>query len=134
MKFTITILSLLLLTSCVSGKEKVYIASTPAGSVVRSFLGIAASDSIDFIRWKLTIDNGNYKLHCNYGISKPNTNGFINGRKKIELAGIIKEEKNNFALQNEGKVLNIAKLNNDLLHLMDAYKNYWLEMMDGVIL
>jgi len=86
---------LILLASCAGGKESTYIGSTPATSnVVRSFLGIPFSDSIDFIRWKITMLDNKYSLQCNYGIGKPNTNGFISNGKWIALRGGLKKEKN----------------------------------------
>lgn len=121
-----TILScslIFLLVSCVNGKERVYTASTPAAPVIRSFLKISATDSIDFIRWKLTLLDNRYMLQCNYGIGKPNTNGFLNGGTKIELSGELKKEAHLFLLQNENKILALAELNADLLHLLDTDKS-----------
>jgi len=114
---------LVLLTSCVRGKEPTYIGSTPATSnVVRSFLGITFSDSIDFIRWKITMQDDKYRLKCNYGIGKPNTNGFMSDGKWIELSGGLKKEKNYYYLQNGNKTLGIIELNNSLLHLLNENK------------
>lgn len=110
----------LLLFSCANGKEKIYTASTPAAAVIRSFLEIPATDSIDFIRWKLTLLDNSYKLQCNYGIGKANTNGFQNGGKNIELSGELKREQNFYSLQNKQKTLALAELNVNLLHLLDA--------------
>jgi hypothetical protein len=123
MKFSAALLSFVFLISCANGKEKTYTGSTPAAPVIRSFLGIPLSDSIDFIRWKLILGDNKYQLQCNYGIGKPNTNGFINGGKKIELSGELRKEKNYYRLQNGNKTLNIAELNIDLLHLLDANKS-----------
>ncbi len=120
MKISTAVLSLLLTVSCVSGKEKTYTASTPAAPLVRSFLGISTVDSIDFIRWKLVLNENSYTLHCNYGIGKPNTNGFLGGGKKIELTGPLKKQKNNYILAHGTKTLKIAELNEDLLHLMNT--------------
>jgi hypothetical protein len=80
-------LSIFFIVSYATGKEKIYIGSTPAGNTIRSFLGIPLPDSVDFIRWKIIVSNNLYHLQCNYGIGKPNTNGFIDGGKKIELSG-----------------------------------------------
>src|SRR5689334_14865582 len=87
MKIFSVLLSSLIIVSCASGKEKTFVGCTPAAPVVRSFLGISLNDSVDFIRWKLIIDDDHYQLECNYGIGKPNTKGFINGGKKIGLNG-----------------------------------------------
>ena len=123
MKNIIVHLLFLLIVSCVNGKEKTFIGSTPAGNVIRSFLGIPFSDSIDFIRWRLRISDNQYHLQCNYGIGKPNTNGFINGGGKIGLNGTVKKEKNFYELQNGNKTLMIAELNEDLLHLVNTDKS-----------
>ena len=112
-------LSILLIVSCASGKEKTYTGSTPADTVVRIFLGAPLSDSIDFIRWKLILRDNQYQLQCNYGIGKPNTNGFINSGKKIELSGALTKGKNYYQLQNGSKTLKIAELNADLLHFLN---------------
>jgi hypothetical protein len=97
-----------------------YTGSTPAGVVVRTFLGISLKDSIDFIRWQLTLNNSSYTLDCNYGIGKPNTNGFIDGGKKIKLSGSIYKQEHYYVLQNGNKVLKIASINSNLLHFLDA--------------
>lgn len=120
MKNVMAVLFVLLIVSCGNGKEKAYTGSTPADNVVRSFLGISSTDSVDFIRWKLILRDNNYNLQCNYGIGKNNTNGFINGGKKVELKGTVKKNKSYYQLQNGDKTLHIAELNTDLLHLLNA--------------
>jgi len=120
MKTAISLLSMVLSIACASSGEKTYTASTPAAPVVKSFLGIPFTDSVDFIRWKITFSGNHYTLHCNYGIGKPNTNGFINGGNKIELKGELRKEKNIYQLHNGDKILKITELNTDLLHLVDA--------------
>ena len=120
MKFTIALLSMLLNLACANPGEKTYTASTPAAPVVRSFLGIPLADSIDFIRWKITFSENRFTLHCNYGISKPNTNGFINGGSKVEMKGELKKVKNIYVLKSGEKTLKIEELNVDVLHILDA--------------
>src|SRR5436190_5928657 len=122
MKIGSTFLCLLLIVSCGNGKERAYTGSTPADAVIRSFLGIPLTDSVDFIRWKLMVGDKDYQLQCNYGIGKNNTNGFINGGRKIELKGSLKKDKNYYELQNGDKTLKVAELNTDLLHLLNDDK------------
>jgi hypothetical protein len=119
MKFVIAFLSIHLVILSACGKEKIYIGSTPADPVVRSFLGIPLSDSIDFIRWKLIFQGNQYKLSCNYGVGQPNTNGFVNGGRKIELTGSLEKNKSHYQLHNGQKKLSVAELNEDLLHLLN---------------
>src|SRR6266516_2222905 len=120
MKLITPFLSILLIVSCAAAKEKTYIGSTPAGPVIKSFLGIPLSDSVDFIRWKFIPGNNRYYLQCNYGIGKPNTNSFINGGTKIELRGECRKEKNYYQLRNGPKTLRVAELNENLLHFSNA--------------
>ena len=112
--------SVLLIVSFVSAKEKTYTGSTPADPVVRLFLGIPLSDSVDFIRWKCILIDNQYQLQCNYGIGKPNTDGFMNGGTKLKLIGEYKKEKNVYLLKNRTKTLKAVELNQDLLHLLNA--------------
>jgi len=116
-------LILFLFTCCANGKERVYIGCTPANNIVKSFLGIPLSDSLDFIRWKVTMQNGKYNLLCNYGVGKPNTNGFINGGKWIRLNGQLKKEGNYYNLQADNRRLSILELNPNLIHFADQNKN-----------
>ncbi len=119
MKIIATFLSFALFVSCADSKETNYTASTPAAPIVRSFLGISLTDSIDFIRWKLSLTDLKYTLECNYGIGKPNTNGFYNGGKKVTLAGKVKFQRNTYILYNGNQTLKLAELNANLLHLMN---------------
>lgn len=123
MKIFTTLLSLFIFISCASSKEKSYTASTPAAPIVRTFLGIPLNDSIDFIRWNLTLTDNTYSLECNYGIGKPNTNGFYNGGKKVAFTGTFKKENNTYFLQNGNQILKLAELNNNLLHILNDDNN-----------
>jgi len=119
MKIIATLLSITFFVSSASSKETNYTASTPAAPIVRAFLGISLADSIDFIRWKLSIADNKYSLECNYGIGKPNTNGFYDGGKKIVFSGIVKKDNNNYILQNGTQILKLAELNVNLLHILN---------------
>ena len=120
MKAITSFLMLLLFFSCARGKQISYTGSTPADNIVRSFLGIPLQDSIDFIRWQLAMDENNYKLHCNYGIGKANTNGFIEGGKTVDISGTWNKKQNELQLHSGDKILKLAEFNPDLLHLMGA--------------
>jgi hypothetical protein len=100
-----------------------YVGSTPADKVVRSFLRIPFSDSVDFIRWRLTIADETYSLKCNYGIGKPNTSGFWNDGKWIELNGRLTKKGSYYTLENRNRTLKILELNRGLLYLVDENGN-----------
>jgi|KBSSwiS6_1023812.scaffolds.fasta_scaffold13258_2 hypothetical protein len=120
MKLFTTLLLLFVFISCANSKNRAYTASTPASPLVKTFLGIPLTDSIDFIRWNLTLDDDKYSIDCNYGIGKPNTNGFYNGGKKVSFSGQLKKEKNTYLLQNGDHILKLAELNNNLLHVLNS--------------
>lgn len=120
MNIIATFFSAIMFVSFANAKETNYTASTPAASIVREFLGISLTDSIDFIRWKLTLTDVKYSLECNYGIGKPNTNGFYNGGKKVTFSGTVKRENNRYTLQNGNHILKLAELNVNLLHILNS--------------
>ncbi len=119
MKIIFSFLFLILLVSSANAEQRTFTGSTPANTVVRAFIGIPLSDSIDFIRWKLVLADNRYELQCNYGISKPNTNGFINGGTKVSLSGGYQKEKNRYYFKNGTKALRAVELNTDLFHLLN---------------
>lgn len=123
MKFISTLL-LVFLTACVNGKQVSYIGSTPANSpAVRGFLGIPLSDSVDFIRWNIVLQDNKFSMKCNYGIGKPNTNGFMQGGKWVELNGVMRKENHYYYfLEAKNKILGLLELSNSLLHLLDTDK------------
>src|SRR5215203_6087473 len=122
MKFVSTLL-LVFLTACVKAEPTSFIGSTPANSkVVRNFLGIPHSDSVDFIRWKIVVQDDKFSIKCNYGIGKPNTNGFIEGGKLVELNGVLRKQNYYYFLKSKNKTLGLLELNNSLLHLLNTDK------------
>lgn len=122
MKITIIVLTILLFQSCASAKPIIYQGSTPAHAAIREFLNISRTDSIDFIRWKLVIDDNRFTLNCRYGISKPNTNGFID-EHKVDIAGSSKFENHQFELKHDKNTFFILEINTNLVHLLDQQKN-----------
>jgi len=118
MKFIATLLSITLLVSCANSKETNYTASTPAAPLIRTLLGISLTDSIDFIRWKLSLTDQKFSLECSYGVSKPNTNGFYD-EKKVLINGIAKRENNNYILENVNHILKLAEINANLLYILN---------------
>ncbi len=119
MKICLIFFSFVIFNSCAKAKENNFTGSTPAGNVVKDFLGIPLADSVDFIRWNITLDNDRYHLFCHYGIGKPNTNGFINDGKKIAFKAELEKKGNYYQLRNGDKVLILAELNGNLLHIAD---------------
>jgi hypothetical protein len=128
MKHLLFLLILIPLQSCSqqrSGKseklvsDRSFTASTPANMLVRNFLGIAPSDTVDFIRWKLAFQADSYQLYCHYGLGKAGTNGFINGGSKLALKGSWHKDGHIYTLKNKDKILRLAELNENLIHLLN---------------
>lgn len=88
----------------------------------------------DFTRWQVTFyfgnkkDSGTFKMYCNYGLSQPNTAGFINGGSKKTITGTWKIAGTTTNVQgviyrlswNGSPVrLSFVNMENKLLHLLD---------------
>ncbi|MGB8191589.1 MAG: hypothetical protein WCF67_06705 [Chitinophagaceae bacterium] len=121
MKFICVLFAVFTLCVAASGKENTYTGSTPADKPVRSFLGISGVDSIDFIRWNLVVQDDRYILDCRYGISKPNTNGFLD-EKKVAFSGKLSKQGNYYQLQQGNRSFYMQEINRNLLHLLDNNK------------
>ena len=120
---TFTIISLLIVSCCVAGATPVlYHGCTPAGLPVRRFLGISLTDSMDFIRWRLEIDQDHYKLSCSYGLCQPSTNGFSN-EQTVAWQGSHTKQGIYYTLEHNGKTFYIMEINASLLHLLDEKRH-----------
>lgn len=95
-----------------------YVGSTPAHPVVRDFLQISLTDSIDFIRWKLEIDAGSFKLQCQYGLAQPGTPGFSN-EQSVAFDGQLTRSNNFSHLKHNGKKISMVEVNPNVLHFLD---------------
>ena len=118
MKFVSTFLLLSFLCCGSVNKELAYTGSTPPDLIVRKFLGISLTDSIDFIRWKVNINDDAYSLDCEYGIGKPSTPGFID-RKTAVFSGMLQRMDHRILLQHKNQQLNLVEINENILHLAD---------------
>jgi len=116
---TIIFLLIMALTCHFSTLDKqTYVGSTPAHVAVRDFLGISLTDSIDFIRWKLEFSSGKFELHCQYGLSKAGTSGFVN-EKRVDFEGELVKKENYYHFKHNGTRISMLEVNTDLLHLLD---------------
>lgn len=108
----------LLFLSCLA-QERTFVGSTPAHNGVREFLQISLIDSIDFIRWKLEVGPGKFKLHCRYGLAKPGTPGFSN-EQSVAFEGQLTAAKHYYYyLQHKGRRVSILEVNANVLHFLD---------------
>jgi hypothetical protein len=121
MKNAIILLVTIICHSCSDGKPTVYIGCTPAHGDVRSFLGIPLKDSVDFIRWRFTINPGQYELNATYGIGKPGTPGFYKDYH-VAFSGKIEKQGHYFLLHKDNKTFWIQEINPNILYLLDKNK------------
>lgn len=117
--------------TCLNKENKIsesitLVASTPGGKEIKTILGIDLSDSIDFIRWNILLDtsSGKYKVDLQYGIAKPNTNGFITPKSKT-FEGKFLVSSGVYILRSPSmkKDLKFIKLNEHLFHILGTDGN-----------
>lgn len=107
------------------------VACTPGDSLIKTLLDIPQVTNIDFIRWDLTLtssESNNFQLNMAYGVSKPNTSGFIGGGEMRSIKGLytISKSKNGalkgdvYELHNGKNIppISFIKLNDHLFHLL----------------
>jgi hypothetical protein len=97
---------------------RTFVGSTPAHKVVRDFLQISLTDSIDFIRWRIEMDAGIYKLQCRYGLAKPGTPGFSN-EQSVAFDGQLSKSGHFYFLKHKGQGVSILEVNANVLHFLD---------------
>lgn len=121
MKPLALLIAVFAINACTHSQTTHYTGSTPADAEVRTFLGISMTDSIDFIRWKLTIDGKRYELDCEYGLSKANTNGFTD-RQTVKIKSSVSNENHYIQLHHNKRTLNLLSVNSNILHIADQQK------------
>lgn len=108
------------------------IGSTPGDAAVKTFMGIDTATSIDFIRWDLQLlpnntEAGSFVLNLHYGLSKPNTQDFIDGGEKRKIEGRY-ENKGSFIYFNGNEAkFSLQRIDNNVYHLLNAKQ----ELMKG---
>jgi len=109
-----------------------YAGSTPGDSLIKAILGIPIEKPIDFIRWDLVLRNEGHQtfiLNIHYGISQPNTRGFMAGDETRSYEGdyinsTVKTDPFNkevFSLVSDSFKtgnLSLVKMGNRLLHIL----------------
>lgn len=118
MKVCLSLLFSVFVCLVAGAKVRTYVGSTPAHAVVRDFLEISSTDSIDFIRWKMEIDSGKVKLQCQYGLIKPGTPGFLN-EQRVDFESLLTQSGNYYHLKHNNKSISILEVNVNVLHLLD---------------
>lgn len=116
-----------------SPEPLVFVASTPCDGIPRTMLSIPAQAPCEFIIWTLSLrrDPRNqaptaYRLSYTYGMSKPGTQGFLDGGttatkegKWTILKGTGNRETYRLDPDTPETALSFAKLDDNLLHLLD---------------
>lgn len=122
MKRSFFLLFFMFVCTVAGANARPYVGSTPAHNIIREFLRISLTDSMDFIRWKMDIGSNTFTLECHYGLSKPNTPGFSNDQK-VAFEGQLTKSGNYYHLQHKGKVLSLLEVNANVLHFLDNKKH-----------
>lgn len=112
----------------------IFVASSPCDMIPRAMLGIPATAECEFVKWNLALQRDPrsqeptfYKLHIMYGMTQPNTTGFMNVGNSLEKSGkwmIISETNGRevYRLNPEKpeQAVSFVKLDDKLLHLLDS--------------
>lgn len=110
-----------------------FVASTPCDALPRKLLAIPAEFDCELITWHLTLYRNqstqaptSYTLTYTYGMSKPNTRGFMNGgitKTKHGVWSIInspgKRPIYQLTSDTSAETLTFLRLDDKLLHLLD---------------
>lgn len=119
-----------------SPAPEVFIGSSPCDPVMRPWMSIPSNTDCEFIKWKLLLfknpennQQQRFNLTYTYGVSKPGTQGFLNGGSNAEMTGNWRVLNNCVNLPGKSMIqlkdqkiktpLTFLKLNNSLLHLTD---------------
>jgi len=116
----------------------VYVGTSPCGNIIKSLLGVKEESECDFTKWTLTLypqkanDPAPAKLVYRYGVSKPNTTGFMD-EKKVEFEGhwTIQKGMHNkpnaivyqVTLHHVDKNLLFVQLSDNAIHMLDSQRN-----------
>ncbi len=118
MKVMTSFIFTLFIVCFANGKEKTFTASTPAGNLIKQFLGIPISDSIDYLQWRVVLREKSYSITCNYTILA--MQGQTKETKRLELNGSLYRNTNIYRLNKNTRVLRLAEINSDLLHILNS--------------
>lgn len=106
-----------------------FAGSTPGDPEILTMLGLPTEQQVDFIKWHLTFTGnntteGNFSLDLNYGLSKPNTRGFIDGGTKAHSAGTYRiteiQGMKSYTLRSResGLSLHLIQFTENLMHIL----------------
>lgn len=111
----------------------IFVASTPCDKDLKPLPGMLSNTDCEFAKWHLTLyhsssgEPANYKLVCEYGMTRPNTNLVGEEKQNLKLEGkwtIKKGTKTNtdaivYQLEAGDQHISFLQLSNNLLHLLD---------------
>lgn len=110
-----------------------FVASSPCDALPRKLLGIEATAGCEFVQWNLVLNRnaqtgqpGTFTLRFTSGVSQPGTQGFQDGGTPGQLTGRwtveqLTSRRTLYRLTpNSGEPLVFLKLDDRLLHLLDA--------------
>jgi len=118
-----------------------FVGSTPCDAFIKSILKIQADVTCEFIKWELSLyknknedNSGTFELNALYGASQPNTNGFINGGKRIAakgrysisygMRGNSKTKVYHLSEKSFQSSILLAEMDDNILHFIDSEKKF----------
>lgn len=120
-----------------SPTPEIYVGASPCDPAVRPLLLIPADASCEMVKWKLAffknpenLSNSRYALEYTYGMTKPGTQGFLDGGNQRVQRGTWKSVTYNGKLPGRATIelspesqkvrLVFLQLDRNLLHLLDT--------------
>ncbi|WP_127129550.1 hypothetical protein [Pseudoflavitalea rhizosphaerae] len=109
-----------------------FIGSTPGDATIKTIMGIDTASSIHFMRWDLRLqpnskETGNFVLILRYGLSKPNTQDFIDGGEKRIIKGRYEHNGSIIHFMGNQAQFSLRKIDENVFHLLNVK---W-ELMQG---
>ncbi len=115
-------------------KQMQLVGSTPGDQEIKILLGIDPKTPVDFIRWNLVltapqVDSGEFTLNLQYGMSQPNTPGFINNGTSLHMTGrfSVVSKKIGYAesevyqlVFSPSSTISLVRINENVFHLLSS--------------
>lgn len=151
MKFLLSLMVLVSL-SCKAKDQPIpdttlqLVGSTPGGVEIKTLLGLKPTDSIDFMRWDITLQpaKSSFVLNLHYGLSMPNTLGFMPDSIKLRITGTYTVDTNQYTLTSKRfkMPLQFTRISDNIFHILSSDKellvgdggwSYTLNRRSGVL-
>jgi hypothetical protein len=108
-----------------SGQYTQLTGSTPGDAGIKTIMGIDTATSIDFIRWDLQMqagpsEAGKFVLYLHYGMSKPNTQDFLQGGEKKKMEGRFENKGPVIHFTSDSAKFSLRRIDENVYHFLNG--------------